>query len=148
MKTEPTDRLLADGYALSRRLLHKPGKLRQWAIERPVLHRVSGQSLPTAGTRQRQRSRRLLSHSETSRHTRRAGRNTEYGDSEPGGHWYQATRHESQGYRGQSCDRVGAEASLQTQGEGTETKAGEYFAFSPKEGKEEGDESEGGGGTK
>ena len=78
------------------------------------------------------------------------GRETEYGDSDPCGHCYQTTRHENQGYRGRSSDRVGAEDSLQTQEERTETKAGEYFAsaFSPKEGKEEGDESEGGGGTK
>jgi hypothetical protein len=91
MKTGPTDRLLADGYGLSRRLLHKPGRLQQWAVERPVLHRVSGQSLPAAGTRHRQCSRRLLSRSEASRHTLRTGRslqNTEYGDSDPRGHWY------------------------------------------------------------
>jgi hypothetical protein len=95
------------------------------AIERPVLPRVSGQSLRAAWTRHRQRSRRLLSRREASRHTRRAcrrPRNTEYGDSDPRGHWYQATRLESRRYRGRSSDRVGAETNVQTEGEGTKRK--------------------------
>ena len=94
--------------------------------QRPVLPSVSGLSLRAAGTLHSQCSRRILSRSETSLHKQRAGRrprHTKQGDSDPRGHWYQATQHESEGYRGRSRDRVGTEASLQTQEEGAETKA-------------------------
>lgn len=86
MRMGPADRLLADGYALSHRLLLKPGRMRQRSIVRTVLSRISGQSIFAAGTQCKQRSSRVLSLSEASRHTQRAGRRarkTEYGDSDP-----------------------------------------------------------------
>ena len=124
-KTGPADGLLTEGYALSRRLIHKPGRLRQWAIEQPILSHGCGQSLSAAGTRHRQLSRRLLSHGEASRHRRRAGRrprNTEYGDSNLRGHWYQANRHESQGYRGRKLTESAPRLVSRLKGRGRKRK--------------------------